>query len=89
MGGRSTGETRFLPWAPSLGSTTGNEAGKSRPLLETDTRGGEGRNRTGDTTVFSRVLYQLSYLAAWINGFRVVYTRLWYSCTASAPGFLT
>jgi hypothetical protein len=26
-------------------------------------RDGEGRNRTGDTTVFSRVLYQLSYLA--------------------------
>jgi hypothetical protein len=26
--------------------------------------GGEGRNRTGDTTVFSRVLYRLSYLAA-------------------------
>ena len=25
---------------------------------------GEGRDRTGDTTVFSRVLYQLSYLAA-------------------------
>jgi hypothetical protein len=24
---------------------------------------GEGRIRTGDTTVFSRVLYQLSYLA--------------------------
>ena len=27
-------------------------------------RDGEGRNRTGDTTIFSRVLYQLSYLAA-------------------------
>ena len=27
-------------------------------------RCGEGRNRTGDTTVFSRVLYRLSYLAA-------------------------
>jgi hypothetical protein len=26
-------------------------------------RYGEGRNRTGDTTVFSRVLYRLSYLA--------------------------
>ncbi len=26
-------------------------------------RSGEGRNRTGDTTVFSRVLYRLSYLA--------------------------
>jgi uncharacterized protein YbjQ (UPF0145 family) len=25
---------------------------------------GEGRNRTGDTTIFSRVLYQLSYLAS-------------------------
>ena len=25
---------------------------------------GEGRNRTADTTIFSRVLYQLSYLAA-------------------------
>jgi hypothetical protein len=24
---------------------------------------GEGQNRTGDTTIFSRVLYQLSYLA--------------------------
>ena len=27
-------------------------------------KNGEGRNRTGDTTIFSRVLYQLSYLAA-------------------------
>ena len=26
-------------------------------------RNGEGQNRTGDTTIFSRVLYQLSYLA--------------------------
>jgi hypothetical protein len=31
---------------------------QSRPLQD-----GEGRNRTGDTTVFSRVLYRLSYLA--------------------------
>jgi hypothetical protein len=34
--------------------------GKSR----TSSGDGEGRNRTGDTTVFSRVLYQLSYLAS-------------------------
>jgi hypothetical protein len=27
--------------------------------------GGEGRNRTVDTTIFSRMLYQLSYLATW------------------------
>jgi hypothetical protein len=26
-------------------------------------RNGEGQNRTADTTIFSRVLYQLSYLA--------------------------
>jgi hypothetical protein len=28
------------------------------------TRNGETQTRTGDTTIFSRVLYQLSYLAA-------------------------
>src|SRR5437762_307850 len=31
----------------------------TRPVLS----GGEGRNRTVDTTIFSRMLYQLSYLA--------------------------
>jgi hypothetical protein len=36
----------------------------SRIESELSTRDGEGRNRTGDTTVFSRVLYRLSYLAA-------------------------
>jgi hypothetical protein len=35
-----------------------NRRRQSRPLQD-----GEGRNRTGDTTVFSRVLYRLSYLA--------------------------
>ena len=34
---------------------------KRRPDFAAES--GEGRNRTGDTTVFSRVLYQLSYLA--------------------------
>ena len=34
------------------------------PVAAADVGNGEGRNRTGDTTVFSRVLYQLSYLAA-------------------------
>jgi hypothetical protein len=29
---------------------------------------GEGRNRTGDTMIFSHVLYRLSYLAARRNG---------------------
>ncbi len=33
-------------------------------LMARARRDGEGRNRTGDTTIFSRVLYQLSYLAA-------------------------
>lgn len=35
---------------------------KSGPRAGTS-QNGEGRNRTGDTTIFSRVLYQLSYLA--------------------------
>ena len=34
--------------------------GLDRPVARTD---GETRTRTGDTTIFSRVLYQLSYLA--------------------------
>ena len=33
------------------------------PSAVTQPGDGEGRNRTGDTTIFSRVLYQLSYLA--------------------------
>ncbi len=37
---------------------------------------GETRTRTGDTTIFSRVLYQLSYLAAVGQG----------SATAVSPG---
>ena len=42
-----------------------DEARRSRSscLWRSVRKGGEGRNRTGDTTVFSRVLYQLSYLA--------------------------
>jgi hypothetical protein len=36
----------------------------ARGAGRTSDRSGEGRTRTGDTPVFSRVLYQLSYLAA-------------------------
>jgi hypothetical protein len=35
---------------------------------------GETRTRTGDTTIFSRVLYQLSYLARGREG----YEQAWY-----------
>src|SRR3954467_15340466 len=41
-------------------------AGRRKSAIEAD---GEGQDRTGDTTIFSRVLYQLSYLA----GRRTVY----------------
>ena len=34
------------------------------------TTNGETRTRTGDTTIFSRVLYQLSYLAVRREGYR-------------------
>src|SRR3954449_5143990 len=36
---------------------------------------GETRTRTGDTTIFSRVLYQLSYLAAWWSQEGIACTR--------------
>jgi hypothetical protein len=42
--------------------------------LQDNFSSGEGRIRTGDTTIFSRVLYQLSYLARalqrWAEGYR-------------------
>ncbi len=38
------------------------EKGK-RLAARGEAKDGETRNRTGDTTIFSRVLYQLSYLA--------------------------
>ena len=36
---------------------------RTRSVPSAQWTNGEGRNRTGDTTVFSRVLYRLSYLA--------------------------
>lgn len=35
---------------------------RTTAVLRPQTEGAEAQNRTGDTTVFSRVLYQLSYL---------------------------
>lgn len=35
----------------------------AKSVNEKAVSGGEGRNRTVDTTIFSRMLYQLSYLA--------------------------
>src|SRR5215471_14527053 len=52
-----------LAWATVLSP-------KCQPSPNGFSTSGEGRTRTGDTPVFSRVLYQLSYLAA---GGRSVY----------------
>ena len=49
--------------AANPGSTGEMEAPQYRALLD-----GETRTRTGDTTIFSRVLYQLSYLASALEG---------------------
>jgi hypothetical protein len=40
------------------------------PQLEEQTAYGEGGIRTRDTTIFSRVLYQLSYLASALDRLR-------------------
>jgi hypothetical protein len=37
------------------------------PSQPSESRGGQGRNRTSDTRIFSAVLYQLSYLAVGQN----------------------
>jgi hypothetical protein len=54
-----------VEWRPhDLSAPATVEDGRAKAEADVGRRGGEGRNRTGDTTVFSRVLYQLSYLAA-------------------------
>src|SRR5687767_2291065 len=51
---RSRAQIRQLPRAAS---------GAKYSVFAATSRSGETRTRTGDTTIFSRVLYQLSYLA--------------------------
>jgi hypothetical protein len=53
------------PRAPFFAAISAHvsEPARAKPAPAAAQRDGEGRNRTGDTTVFSRVLYQLSYLA--------------------------
>ena len=49
----------FEPSEDSSDPSQGKEKGPASRAF----RSGETRTRTGDTTIFSRVLYQLSYLA--------------------------
>ena len=42
--------------------------GLSGSILPSRTFGGQGRDRTGDTRIFSPLLYQLSYLATIVQG---------------------
>ena len=69
---RPTIHPRGAPLGPDWDQTHGGGAsalGNLAPVarekmpLAAASPNGEGRNRTGDTTIFSRVLYQLSYLA--------------------------
>ena len=45
-------------------TSTRNTKRAPRGVQEPEFDGGQGRDRTADTTIFSRVLYQLSYLTA-------------------------
>jgi hypothetical protein len=48
-------------------------------------RNGETRNRTGDTTIFSRVLYQLSYLAEQLSDGSGAHTLEGYALSSWKP----
>ena len=57
-----------MPALPASAAAVGiksnpTEVVMCREAARTSVGDGEGRNRTGDPTVFSRVLYRLSYLA--------------------------
>ena len=62
--------TRVAPFPPSLAThqskTPAHFGAGARLVL-----GAEGRNRTADTAIFSRMLYQLSYLGATPGGVEV------------------
>jgi hypothetical protein len=54
----------MAPIVPRSSDETKSAQESAHPRQTEETRrSGEGRIRTGDTTIFSRVLYQLSYLA--------------------------
>ncbi len=59
--------SRFADWVPSLGpnNRVSASAAQLRPRRKPcilSKNGAQGRNRTTDTAIFSRMLYQLSYL---------------------------
>jgi hypothetical protein len=45
------------------GAAATTAAAKAYRLFIVEISGGQGRDRTADTAIFSRMLYQLSYLA--------------------------
>src|SRR5688572_26741665 len=65
------GAKNFLPLWRHVVKQARRDSNPQPPVLETGAlpielrtfASGQGRNRTADTTIFSRVLYQLSYLA--------------------------
>src|SRR5690606_28008880 len=50
-------------FAPARPPTSERPSGGRFPLKASTSRGGQGRNRTADTGIFSPVLYRLSYLS--------------------------
>ena len=52
--------------------------------------GAQGRNRTTDTAIFSRMLYQLSYLGGGVIGTKSgdSRTRRWHQALSAMPGSL-
>ena len=59
-GGNRTPNPRF--WRPVLYQLSYGPTNQPRRFFR-PLASGQGRSRTADTTIFSRVLYQLSYLA--------------------------
>ena len=62
--GRHDNHAWYRKFESALNHRTENPAA----MRDFGPRNGETRTRTGDTTIFSRVLYQLSYLASALEG---------------------
>jgi hypothetical protein len=60
----ATGSSPWLfSWRDYTGTTQGTTDHSGERMQAVDFYGGQGRNRTTDTRIFSPLLYQLSYLA--------------------------
>src|SRR2546429_1788529 len=83
---RESSESTISLWTETISNISANQRTRLSPFYYMN-YGGQGRNRTSDTRIFSPLLYQLSYLAVlgYEAGRRGLYLRRLLEAVAEAP----